>query len=475
MRTGQRKSAERRRMVGVVRISVDRDDETSTATQTNTIKAWCELQDADLVKLIYDRGRSAYKEEERYNREGPREALRLLSAGAANGMIGTKIDRVARNARDLLNLVHAIEERGGTFVSVDEGIDTGKPGISSVLIPILGAVAQLESDRKSERIGQWQDFRLAQRMTPTGPRPFGYSRHALDCADAERCDCLRNQLNVIDDEAALIREWAQSLIAGESVRHLTARMVAAGVKTAQGSLMARSVKRILTSPTTAALRDVDGVFIDCSDVWEPILDRATWDELRSILLDPQRKGRPIGGGRKHLLSSLLECGKGDCDGRFHIKLTKTGDRYVCAKCSQSVPARDVEDIIESNVKGALDPVAWAALRRRGAVTHVDTRELERQLADALARFESDELTYDEWLGVSRKIKRDLAAVAEQPLELPNVKDPAREWDRLDVDAKRLLISAVMPRIVITAATPGLRWFDADRITWPELTQELLAA
>lgn len=432
-------------VAGVRRISKDRDEQTSLDTQTHSITGYCTMTGAELIEIIEDR-KSAFKSEVKDTREAPQRALQLLRAGAVNTIVVWKVDRIARNARDLLNFVHEIEALGGSFVSITESFDTSKPA-GKAMLTIIAALAEMESAQKSERISTWQEHRRAQRMTPTGPRPFGYRRE-------------RNELHVVKHEAALIRALAAAVDRGESGRSLVKRLASEG-----SPLTQRAIRRILTSPTTAALRDVEGAFVDCSDVWEPILDRQTWERMRDILLADDRGGRPRGQhGRRHLLSGLLTCGKGECDGRFRIKLTNPkGPRYECVKCSQSVPQAEVDALVEQGVKSALDPAAWKALRRRGGVTHVDTSELERQLADCLARYDNDELTYDEWVGASRKIKRDLAAVAEQPVELPDVKDPRREWDTLDVDQKRLLINAVMPRIVVTAATPGLRHFDESRI------------
>ena len=455
-RKGQ--SSEQRRAVGVVRISKDRADETSTETQAQSIAKWCDLHGAELSETVEDKGRSAYKADQRYNREGVRRSLQLLRAGAVNTVVVFKVSRIARNARDLLNLVHEIEELGGTFVSVTEQFDTSN-AMGRAMLTIIGALAELESATKSEILCAWQERRRALKQPPTGPRPYGYRR-------------ARNELHVIPEEAEIIRELAQRTLDGQSGRSLTMWLRNTDrVRVHDGrwstALTQKGITKVLTSPTTAALRDVDGVFIDCSDTWEAILDRETWDALRAVLLSPHRGGRPKGGMRTHLLSGLLVCGRDDCDGRFQVKLNgsgmrSNGPRYSCVKCAQSLYCEDVESIVEGTVKDALDPAAWSALRRRGR-RHIETHELERQLADALARYEGDELTYDEWLGVSRKIKRDLSVVAEQPLELPNVVDPRKEWDSLNIDQKRLLVTAVMPRIVVMPALRGRRVFDAARV------------
>jgi DNA invertase Pin-like site-specific DNA recombinase len=445
MTTKQRKLTRTERLVGATRISKSRADETSTDTQATAIEGWCTLHHAELVEIVEDNGRSAYKKAQRYNREGPRRALQLIKAGAATGLICWKIDRVARNARDLLNLIHEIEELGGIFVSVTENIDTSN-GMGRAMVTIIGALAELESAQKSERIESWQEDRRLKRKTPTGPRPFGYTR-------------TRNELHIDKAEAKMIRDAARAVVAGQSLRSLVQRF----------PLTQRALRRVLTTPTTAALREIDGIFVDCSDVWEPILDRQTWEQLRTILLDDQRRTNPGGSARRHLLSGLLECGKGTCDGRFRIKTThKAGNRYECAKCSQSVPEADTDELIEQGVKDALDAVTWKRLRRRGGAA-VNTADVEKRLAELAERSvlpvtDDDYITPAEWEVMRKGIKQQLADAAAQPVELPDVSDPRREWGRLSIDERRLLITAVMPRIVVGQATPGRSYFDAERIT-----------
>jgi DNA invertase Pin-like site-specific DNA recombinase len=415
-----------------------RTDETSTETQTHSIEQWCSMHSAELVEVVEDKGRSAFKDEQRYLIESRRRALQLLRSGAITTVACWKVDRIARNARDLLNFVHEIEELGGTFVSVSEQFDTSK-AMGRAMLTIVGALAELESANKSERISVWQNHRRNTRATPTGPRPFGYER-------------TRNELHVKADEAKTVQSMAQRVLKGESLRSITKTV----------PLTQRAVRRILTSPTTAALREIEGQFIDCSDVWKPLLDRKTFDKMRELLLDPERTLNP-GGGRRHLLSGLLECGKGDCDGRFRIKTTHPkGLRYECAKCSQSVPQADVDELIETAVKSQLDLKAWAKMRRQGG-TQFDTKQLESDLAELLRMFDADEIGLTEYKSMRAKLVHDLKSVAEQPLDLPNVKDPRKEWATLDIDARRLLVTAVMPRIVVNAATPGLSRFDDSRI------------
>ncbi len=48
------------RAVGYVRISVDRDDETSTTTQEERIRGYCTAHNLTVVDVVVEPGRTAY-------------------------------------------------------------------------------------------------------------------------------------------------------------------------------------------------------------------------------------------------------------------------------------------------------------------------------------------------------------------------------------------------------------------------------
>jgi len=453
--TPKRTTATRpKRAVATVRISKSRPDETSTETQDERIRAHVDGQGWVLVTDPFvDDGRSAYKQS-RSTRPGLRAAMQIVEAGGADVFVCWKIDRVARNTRDLLNFVHELQRHGCDFVSVTENFDTST-ALGRAMLGIIAVLAELESAQKSERIEVWQDRRRLTGSTPTGPRPFGYRRE-------------RNELHQIESEAEAIRDAAARVLAGESLRSVLARLNAAGGKNGTPFTM-RGLRSILTGPTIAGLRLLEGTVQDGtfapSDQWRPILDRQTWDAVRVVLLDPARRTSP-GNGRRWLLPGLLECGRPGCGQPMRVKSSHPrGPRYQCPTGHNSIPVADTDRVVETLILDNLDPAAWRRLRSRGT-RHIDTTELEGQLADLVEQFERDEIGYDEWKRMRAALVARLEDAASQPVELPNVDDPVRAWPGLDIDARRLLVAAVLPRIVIAPATPGLSHFDEVRIIVP---------
>ena len=54
-----------------------------------------------------------------------------------------KLDRLGRNTRDVLNLVHELEQKGARLRVLEPAIDTGGP-MGKMVLTVLGMVAEME-------------------------------------------------------------------------------------------------------------------------------------------------------------------------------------------------------------------------------------------------------------------------------------------------------------------------------------------
>jgi DNA invertase Pin-like site-specific DNA recombinase len=59
------------------------------------------------------------------------------------GLILVKLDRLGRNTRDVLNLVHELEEKGASLRVLEPAVDTGGP-MGRMVLTVLGMVAEME-------------------------------------------------------------------------------------------------------------------------------------------------------------------------------------------------------------------------------------------------------------------------------------------------------------------------------------------
>jgi DNA invertase Pin-like site-specific DNA recombinase len=115
-------------LIGYARVSTIGQD---TATQEAKLKAaGCTLIRTEIVS-----GGS---------RNGRNELASILDfIRPGDVLIVVKLDRLGRNTRDVLNLVHELEGKGASFRVLEPPIDTGGP-MGRMVLTVLGMVAEME-------------------------------------------------------------------------------------------------------------------------------------------------------------------------------------------------------------------------------------------------------------------------------------------------------------------------------------------
>lgn len=84
-------------------------------------------------------------------REGLDQLIKDARSGKFKIVVIYALDRIARDTRFLLNLIHELESYGVSLISLRESIDLSTP-IGRALLQILGSIAELERNLISERI-----------------------------------------------------------------------------------------------------------------------------------------------------------------------------------------------------------------------------------------------------------------------------------------------------------------------------------
>lgn len=101
-------------------------------------------------------------QEKQSARTDDREQLQLCLDYVREGdsLVITKLDRLARSTRDLLNIMRRLEDKQVKLVVLDQQIDTSTP-TGMLLFTMLGAIATFENDLRKDR--QVQGIELAKR------------------------------------------------------------------------------------------------------------------------------------------------------------------------------------------------------------------------------------------------------------------------------------------------------------------------
>jgi site-specific DNA recombinase len=143
----------------------------SLDAQRERIGAYCVAQGFELVGLERDNGVSGKVAP--HERQGLKRALEAIKHGEADGIIATKLDRLSRSVRDVLDLADSAAHEGWRLVSLSESLDTDTSQ-GRFTLTILAALAQLERERISERVGEALDHVARQGRARSRFTPFGW-------------------------------------------------------------------------------------------------------------------------------------------------------------------------------------------------------------------------------------------------------------------------------------------------------------
>ncbi len=286
--------------------------------QEDDCRAYVEARGWAVAAVHVDNDTSAYSGKPRPAYEA---MMAAVGAGEVDAIVAWHPDRLHRHPSELERFIEAVEAASVPVHTVTAGdFDLATPE-GRLVARITGAVARKESEDKSRR-GRRKALALAQEgaVAGGGSRPFGYED---------------DRLTVREDEAELIREAAEAVLAGRTLRAVVAEWNARGIPTVSGRPWRTVVlRRILTGGRWAGLREHGAKtsrpkFYPAQ--WPAILDRATHIALRSLLLDPKRR---TNAGRPHtylLTGGLARCGMPQCGAALVARPRDDGRPcYVCA-------------------------------------------------------------------------------------------------------------------------------------------------
>ena len=162
--------------IAYVRVSttLQASEGISLDNQIIKVKAYCELNDLELVSIVKDEGISAK------NLKGRPNAIAMLNEAVKNKycIIVYKLDRMFRNTVDALTTISQMDKKGVVFHSINEKLDTSS-AMGKFFITMLAALAELERNVVSERTKDALQNKKSQGFR-VGNIPFGWSLGELD-------------------------------------------------------------------------------------------------------------------------------------------------------------------------------------------------------------------------------------------------------------------------------------------------------
>lgn len=380
---------------------------------------------------------------------GHPEAQRMLGdirAGRITGLVFSKLARLARNTKELLEFAEIFRAERADLISLHEAIDTSSPA-GRLFFTMIAAMAQWEREEIAERVAASVPIRAKLGKSTGGMAPYGYR--------------WEDKRLVPDEAEAPIRRLIHELFVEHQRKKTVARILNdRGYRTRGGDLWTdTTIVRLLTDPVAKGTRRQNYTKqSDRSKAWqlkpesewvmtavEPIVSEELWDRCAAIIEGQRSRVKPVARRPVHLFAGIAKC---DCGTKMRVKAGSP--KYVCEGCRNKIPIADLEDVFLSELRRFL--VSPAEIEAHARATNEAMREktalVDRAQAD-LKKLDVEEDRLFDLYGAGTLSKDDFgrrhAPISERRRQLED------EIPRLQAELDVMRISAASQEEAFTGA------------------------
>lgn len=410
-----------------------------------------------IVEVLVDNDLSGYSGK---RRPGYLRMFELLEEGRANVVVAVRQDRLTRNLTQLSELVAVLQRTRSTLHLVQAGPVDLSTAAGQLQANVVGSVAQYESQVRGERIASKAAELARNGRPPGGPPAYGYRR--------ERPDSEGHKGGWVPDEheAPVVVWMLDEVLAGRSLLSVSRELNDRQIPTRRGKPWHHSVVRTIICnpaivglrvhvPKTADSRRERTVIGEAS--WEPIVDRAKWEQVVQVLTDPLRKRKTA--ATRHLLTGLLVTPGGDHMRGATVRRQASERRIYTTSTGASVAAvADSADLEAIVVEACLLRADTEALATAEPIADAGEVELVEAELTELAKLRGDGvISLAEWLAAREPIERRLSAARERlgatfvrpPVVLTERGALREAWPNLSFERRREVLAAMIEAVTVT--------------------------
>ena len=388
------------------------------------------------------------------------------------GLIFSKLARLARNTKELLDFSEFFREHGSDLVSLQESIDTSTPH-GRLFYTIIAAMAEWEREEIASRVAASVPIRARLGKPIGGPPPLGYRWH-------------EKQMEIHPEEAPIRRLIYELFREHKRLKTVAECLNAAGHRGRKGKPFGgTTVEQLLTDPTAKGLRranytkmvkgkrvlkpESEWIFVPCP----AIISEELWEECNAILQARKAAHKPVAKRAVYVFAGYVFC---TCGEKMYVR--SNTPKYVCMACRTKIPITDLDRVFREQLEWfTLSPEAIAAWLAQGSEAVGEKEELlgallrERERltkeADKLYRlYQEDALTVDGFRERHRPLEERLVGLGGEIPRLQGeidflkvktvmqddivsrTRDLAQNWLTMDLPQKRTVVESLLKRITI---------------------------